>query len=710
MRQYWDWRTEEIPGRLWTSLKALFFDDNQPLSPNMSFSLCLEEAELSAWPTDPNGHHTLLRMLSRAARGGSLQARCLVFPFHEYYGWTIDEDLAAKKQEWLLESIATGALTFSQAARTADADGFDASLAKFHGDGGFNRLYSGFSAEALDEFMRSPERTAAVTPINDEGDCILHLLASFSHRPGALGALRAVATASNVNTLNRDGETVLYRACMCGAYEAVILLLGLGASPALRPFGSAGPSCLHWLIAFHPDKMETAAAMLVDKGASTHALTNSWEKMLHYPFKTPFGSPLHWAVEFSCVEAVVALLKCGADPGLRDGVRTFTLPFRDPGFEPRSADEVGHQDVILGPPGGSTPVEIAVRNWDAQVLDILLQNAPVRDDGDGIGTFHHLVAGDWRRIDNRLRFYNPFVRGGPYARRSLLRQTVRLLVAHGLDINLLAPSWPGGRTSTALMLAVFSGHLDVAEALLEAGANVNIADSTGATALMYIGGRYSAVGGYAHEQLQICAAELLLASGASIDARDMMGRSPILVFAGEGLMGAVEVMLQHGAAADDAVVPRRAGSRNDFDYPVFGHLILTMFDDAKQRRTWDAKLASMLARHLLPILGGGHQHGQLPVGNGALGAGADDHPYHTILHRAAFAGYLRCVVTLVGAGFDVNAVMAIDGRSPETPLDRAMWSRHHTELERREMVSKAGKSGSPTSILQAPNARSTLFH
>ncbi|KAL8382591.1 hypothetical protein RB595_006394 [Gaeumannomyces hyphopodioides] len=682
-RQYWDWRIQEIPGRLWTSLKALFFDNNQPLSPNMSFSLCLEEAELTAQSTDPNSHHhTLLQMLSHAARGGSLQAQGLVSAIHEYYGWPVDEDLAAKKREWLFDSIATGALTSFKTARTVDGDAFDASLAKFHGNGGFNRLYSGFSVEALNESMRNLERTAAVTPLNDEGDCILHLLASFSQRSDALGALQSVATAPNVNTLNRDGETALYRACMCGAYEAVILLLGLGADPALRPFGSAGPSCLHWLIAFHPDKMETVAAMLVDKGASTHALTSSWDKMLHYPFKTPFGSPLHWAVEFSCVEAVVALVRCGADPGLRDGVRTFTLPFRDPGFEPRSAGEVGHEDVILGPPGGSTPIEIAVRNWDAQVLEILLRNAQVRDKGEGIGTFHHLVTGEWRRIDNRLRFYNPFVRGEPYARRSFLRQTVGLLVAHGLDIDLLAPSWPRGKTSTALMLAVFSDHLDVAEALLEAGANVNIADSTGATALMYIGARYLAVGNYAPNQPQIRAAELLLASGAGIGTRDMMGRSPILVFAIEGLMGAVEVMLQHGAAADDAVFPRPTGSRFDYDYPVFGNLILTLFDDAKQRRVWDAKLASMLARHLLPILGGG----RLPVSS----TSEDGHPYHTILHRAAFAGYVRCAVTLINAGFDVNAVMVIDGGPPETPLDRAVWSRHHTELERRGVISKTG--------------------
>ena len=229
------------------------------------------------------------------------------------------------------------------------------------------------------------------------------------------------------------------------------------------------------------------ADKLIEKGASTSVLTTHVDKMLHYPFMLPAGSPLHWAVEMASVEAVRALLRHGADPWLPDGVRQLIFATDAPESQPESPDDIVHNEFILGPSAGSNAVELAVQNWDHGILRLLLHNGlqrrtEERIGDDGIGIFHHLIAGKFRWISTTNRFYNPMVRGGLDTRRRKIKCTIDALLSAGLDINSPAVAWRDGVTSTTLMLAIHAGNLEVAETLLEAGADVNVADSNGRTA------------------------------------------------------------------------------------------------------------------------------------------------------------------------------------------------------------------------------------
>ena len=55
------------------------------------------------------------------------------------------------------------------------------------------------------------------------------------------------------------------------------------------------------------------------QGALINAQTKYYTHLLHYPFQIGFGTPLHWAVEMSNPDAVMALIRHGANVSIRDG-------------------------------------------------------------------------------------------------------------------------------------------------------------------------------------------------------------------------------------------------------------------------------------------------------------------------------------------------------------------------------------------------------
>jgi len=86
--------------------------------------------------------------------------------------------------------------------------------------------------------------------------------------------------------------------------------------------------------------------------------------------------------------------------------------------------------------------------------------------------------------------------------------------------------------------------LEVAEALVNAGADVNLGGNDGRTAIMYLGAKSAPplLDHYGlHKDLQIQVMRFLLANGAIVDVCDNAGESPILALAHDGLIGAVEV-------------------------------------------------------------------------------------------------------------------------------------------------------------------------
>jgi ankyrin repeat protein len=111
-------------------------------------------------------------------------------------------------------------------------------------------------------------------------------------------------------------------------------------------------------------------------------------------------------------------------------------------------------------------------------------------------------------------------------------EVVKLLCGYHADINVTKN--PG--SVTPLYVAAQNGHEDVVAALLAAGANPNIAKSTGATPL-YIACQQNFAG----------IARLLIRSGGSVSQANQQGISPLMIAAFQGNGECVKLLLEAGA-------------------------------------------------------------------------------------------------------------------------------------------------------------------
>jgi ankyrin repeat protein len=128
----------------------------------------------------------------------------------------------------------------------------------------------------------------------------------------------------------------------------------------------------------------------------------------------------------------------------------------------------------------------------------------------------------------------PDLRGKPLfeALRRADRRTVRALIAR--DPSLL--SVRDSADATPLMSAVLYGDVATVKALLERGADPNVRNAAGTSALMWAAGNEDMV-------------RLLLARGADVNAKSQEGRTALLVAAGtRGSSAAVQLLLDRGAA------------------------------------------------------------------------------------------------------------------------------------------------------------------
>lgn len=149
------------------------------------------------------------------------------------------------------------------------------------------------------------------------------------------------------------GETPLIGACRSGHSEIVRLLLDGGASAALLDDGGRGP--LHYLSSFDTEDVPHLASRMAAAGASLDAWC--WRSSdlkcastgLDSRYGNAGGTPLLWAVQADCHEAVKALLDLGA--------RVF--PQRPEGLMGRHY----------------SPVHWAARMHQSEILDMLLSTA-----------------------------------------------------------------------------------------------------------------------------------------------------------------------------------------------------------------------------------------------------------------------------------------------------------------------------------------------
>ncbi|XP_067006786.1 fibronectin type 3 and ankyrin repeat domains 1 protein [Anabrus simplex] len=115
-------------------------------------------------------------------------------------------------------------------------------------------------------------------------------------------------------------------------------------------------------------------------------------------------------------------------------------------------------------------------------------------------------------------------------------QMVGLLLSAGADVNIGA--WGTGRT--ALMLACYNGHVDIAQQLREKGALWEVKDRFGCTALHY-----------AVEGSQLEAVLFALGDGADIEATDSQQWTPLMNgIVVETPSRILQVLIQRGASVN----------------------------------------------------------------------------------------------------------------------------------------------------------------
>ncbi|VUC36681.1 unnamed protein product [Clonostachys rosea] len=683
----YSWEIVKVEGPLADDLLSRYHTNEESVAPDLVFGLFLNLQfimPLSIFSDTQVGIRA--RLLRTAAMGGIRQARALIPRYYEYFDLP-NEDIEAQSEKWLYRSISTGDLAFSDRTRMVNPRLFDDALDEFQAYGGYNSHYQdiedeqywleGFSDLDLEAIQT---KVPLDKPLNESGDCLIHLAASF-HQSTTLKVLKTIASPANVNMLNMDGESPLFKACLCGVLDTVLYLLEIGADPTLR-MGQRGkgPSCLHYLFAFHPDDMEQVAAKLIEKGASVSAMSVSIDKMLHYPYRCPPGSPLHWAVEFSCSKAIEVLLSHGADPWLPNGRPQFLLPWNGQQSEALSHDELDRRP-LLSLSAGPSAVDLAIQQWNHSNLCLLLDNTSpgIHDrDRDGIRKFHNLLLGNTRWIATG-QAESFLMRGGPSTRREQLRKTIQTLLRHGFPIDALEPAWyylewEDPPTSTSLMIAVSEANLEVAEALLEAGADVNVAGDHGQTAIMDFGPhdlRSSTQEYEVHKEIQRRMMRMLLAHGARIDARSHTGMSRILEMAKDGMVGAIEVLLEHGAMINDRHPNSTPG---EGQFPVVQNLVW---------RASDSDIAALLRKYLIPWLA------QAPAET------SSDPAEMSLLYNLTSEAYIESVGVLLDAGFNVNPVYnkVIKGKVFRfTPLDKLLhtWNGEFGKQDRLKM-SKSGE-------------------
>ena len=225
-----------------------------------------------------------------------------------------------------------------------------------------------------------------------------------------------------------------------------------------------GTTALHWAVQANANEV---AQLLIAAGAKANAANR-------------YGvTPLTLAATNGNAVLTEALLKAGANPNLTVGEGETIL---------MTAARAGSVDTIKALVARGADVN-AAEQWQGQTA---LVYAAIENHADAVRVLAELGANVNAR-SKRLEFpeflfktagmiyaVQPVGNWTPlmYAARDGAVNAVRALADSGADLNLVDPDG-----TTALTLAIINGHFDTAVALLDKGANPNVADKNGMTPL-----------------------------------------------------------------------------------------------------------------------------------------------------------------------------------------------------------------------------------
>lgn len=298
-------------------------------------------------------------------------------------------------------------------------------------------------SEAVVELLRQGADANAAQP---DGMTALHWAAVHGNSEIAEALIYAGATVRSTTRLGR--YTPLHLAARGGNAAVARLLLEAGANP--DALTSTGVTPLHFAA-------EANAADVVDALVAGGASVDLADEFAA-------RTPLMFAAARKADAAVAALLAGGADPDVRTRVKnTLELDsiaraeiqqrerIKAAAEEPEEPEEAEEEEETPeDPPEEPEPEEEPEEEEaDTSAVKSLSYNEQVGLQG-GFSALH-------------------------YAAREGFRETARLLVDGGADVNLTT----GGDRSSPMLVAIINGNYDLAHDLLEAGADPSLVSDDG---------------------------------------------------------------------------------------------------------------------------------------------------------------------------------------------------------------------------------------
>ena len=230
---------------------------------------------------------------------------------------------------------------------------------------------------------------------------------------------------------------------------------------------------------------------------------------------------LHWAVRSGDAELVNALLRAGAKAGVanRYGMTPLLLAASNGQVAIVDALLKGGAAADAAGPEGETPLMLAARSGNVAAVNLLLEaGANVRAKEQWQGQ----TALMWAAAENHPAVVRALVARGADVnlRSNLLEPPKREILdfrtdKNGQALQTLLTTFPRGGL-TPLLFAARQGSLEATRALIDAGADANLADPDGIspTVLAIRNGHYDV-------------AALLAEKGADINAGDRVNRTPL---------------------------------------------------------------------------------------------------------------------------------------------------------------------------------------
>jgi cytohesin len=243
---------------------------------------------------------------------------------------------------------------------------------------------------------------------------------------------------------------------------------------------------------------------------------------------------------------------------------------------------------------------------------------------------------------------------------------------------------------TPLHEAASWGHMEIAELLIDNGADVNVKSGFGHTPLHWAAGNWAASEEVNDEGRQV--AELLIAKGADVNAKTDNGRTPLDFAIQFKKPETADLLRKHGGktgewlkAGESIHIAARVGHIE----AVKQHLAEGVDVNAKDKDSKTPLLHAAVDGHKDVV--------ELLIAKGA-DVNAKNKYGGTPLFYAVADGYKDVVELLIAGGADVNAKIE-DGR---TPLDNAIKCKHPktADLLRKH----GGKTGAELSIHDAAGA------